>query len=668
MRLFAPALLLTSLLPVFACAQADLPGPDGRAYPDFRRAGALPGPAPKLVVPVSTHGGKPDDAQDDSAAFRAAIAAAAASPKGGIVLLEPGVYQLGEPLCITADRLWIRGAGKDRTTIEFTYGLNPGEIRFVGLSEGQRVTLDTSIEVHAYPGPGDSSYPEKAPPGQLKLLTLSSGGKVVTSRKQDEGGPFNLSIPLWRFTTAAGSLPLVARVEWTDGKSSETTLTLDVEATYLPDRARRLAQHEAAFTFIGDQWTHRSWYRWRLAEDASRGATRLRLTRAESIKRAADLAFIDQVNLPPPAHEVLRVGDSVALSAFATPEWKKATGNVPDFARINFARIAAIEGDTLVLDRPLRIDFPVAENSRLDARFPIRGCVVEGFTLRQTRQLWTHGILFQFAEDCLVRDVRVVKAGRNPVAIESSLQCEIRESEFDDGWYQVGGGTSYLGLGTSFDCLIQDVRTTRLRHAPVVNWSAAGNVFSRSTFQRSDANWHSGWCHENLVEDCVIDASTGSGSYGYGIYTSKPQSGHGATGPRNVFWGNLITSPQSGVLLGGAIDGTVIAYNRFIVRSGPGIDALATTTNTRVVGNHFVLAGPTQPLFKNHRSGTGWEVVDNRVFGGNGNLTIASSAPLAADKGNTFAPVNEGASTPRPVPPAPSLRDWQLKHHPLPRE
>ncbi|MBC8008812.1 MAG: hypothetical protein H7067_01785 [Burkholderiales bacterium] len=668
MRLSAPALLLTTFLPAFALAQADLPGPDGRLYPDFRRAGANPGPAPTRIVRVADHGGLPDDGKDDTAALRAAIAAASSSPEGGIVQLEPGVYLLGEPVCIIADKLWIRGAGKDRTTIEFTYGLDPGEIRFVGLRDGQRVTLDTSIEVHAYPGPGDSSNPDKAPPGQLKLLTLSSGGKVVASRKQDEGGPFNLSIPLWRFTTTAGSLPLVARVEWTDGKSAETPLTLDVEAKYLPDGARRLAHHEAAFTFIGDQWTHRSWYRWPLAEDAARGATRIRLTRGESIKRAPDLAFIDQVNPRPPAHEALRVGDSVAVSAFATPEWKKATGNKPDFSRVNYSRVAAIEGDTIVLDRPLRIDFPIAENSRLDARFPIRACVVEGFTLRQTKRLWTHGILIQNAEDCLVRDVRVLKAGRNPVAIEGSFQCEIRESEFDDGWYQIGGGTSYLGLGTSFDCLIQDLRTTRLRHAPVVNWSAAGNVFSRCTFLQSDANWHSGWCHENLVEDCVIDASTGSGSYGYGIYTSKPDSGHGATGPRNVFWGSVITSPLSGVLLGGAVDGTVIAYNRFVVRRGPGIEAFATTTNTRVIGNHFVLAGPTQPLFKNHATGTGWEVVDNHIFGGNGELALEGSAPRATEKGNTFSPVNQGASTPRPVPPASSLRDWQLKNHPLRHE
>ena len=656
---FVPALLTAAL------AAQDLPGPDGRDYPDFRRAGAQSGPPPSLVVPVSDFGGLPDDNKDDTAALRAAIAAASAGPAGGIVQLAPGTYQLGEPLCIASDHLWIRGAGRELTTIEFTYGLNPGDLRFIGLKNEDRVGLDTSIEVHAYPGPGDSTYPEKAPPGQLKLLTLLHDGKIVGTRRQNEGGPFDLNVPLWRITTAAGPLTLIARAEWTDGTSAETSLSLVVDSTYLPSGKRRLTQHVAAFTFIGDEWTHRSWYRWPLAADAPRGATRLTLSSGEGYPRAKDLPFIDQLNTPPPASQVLKPGDSVTITVFPTAVWKKATGNQPDFYRINFARVAAIDGDAIILDRPLRIDFPTTEHARLDVRYPIRDCGVTGFTLRQTRRIWTHGVLFQYAEDCHARDLRVLKAGRNPVAIESSLQCEVVDCDFDDGWYQIGGGTSYLGVGTSFDCLIDKVRTTRLRHAPVVNWSSAGNVFRRSLFTQSDANWHSGWCHENLVEDCRIDASTGSGSYGWGIYTSKPGTQHGATGPRNVFWGNDILSPKTAVMLGGSVDGTVIAYNRFKVANGPGVEAMPNTTNTVVVGNQFILSDPTQPLFKNHHTGTGWQVIGNQVFGGNGKLTIASSAPCDREELNSFSPLADSAQATRPVPPVLSLRDWQLQKHPL---
>ena len=645
-------------------AQADLVGPDGRLYPDFRRAGAHPGPRPDLVLSLADFGGRPNDGKDDTAAFQAALAELDAK-KGGTLRLAAGQYQLSHPLCITSDNTWIKGAGKDLTRIEFTYELKPGEIRFAGLADQQTVPLDTTVEVHAYPGPGDSTYAEKAPPGQLKLLTLSANGKVVATRKQDEGGPFNVAIPLWRITTAAGPLALTAKVEWTDGKTAETQLTLNVESTYLPEGQRRLKRYEAAFTFIGDEWTHRSWYRWPLATDAARGATRLTPARGETFPRALDLPFIAREGFPPAASAALKPGDSVAVTVFPTPEWKKATGNVPDFARNNFARVAAIEGDTIILDRPLRIDFPVAEKARLDARFPIRNGGVEGFTLVQTKQIWTHGILFQNAEDCIVRDVRVVKAGRNPVAIESSLQCEISDSEFDDGWYQIGGGTSYLGLGTSFDCLIQRIKTTRLRHAPIVNWSAAGNVFSQSSFYQSDANWHSGWCHENLVEACTIDASKGSGSYGWGIYTSRPETGHGSTGPRNVFWGNTILSPQTGAFLGGAVQGTAIVYNRFVVSQGPGVEAMSQTTGTSLIGNQFFISNANQPFFKNHRTGTGWEVVNNTIYGGNGNLTIASSPARAKESGNIFKPLVAPAGIAPPRPPAASLREWQLAKYPL---
>ena len=144
--------------------QAELPGPDGVAYPDWRRAG-VPGGIPELrvVARVEDFGGKAGDELDDTPAIRAAIAAAEKAG-GGAVEFGAGLYVLAEPVCILGDGIVLRGQGADKTKIEFRYGLDKGQVRFVNPAPGSKVNLDTTIEAHAYPGEKDSTY-EASEPG-----------------------------------------------------------------------------------------------------------------------------------------------------------------------------------------------------------------------------------------------------------------------------------------------------------------------------------------------------------------------------------------------------------------------------------------------------------------------------------------------------------------------
>lgn len=646
-----------------AASPAEIIGPDGIAYPDWRRAGIAGGiPNLPVVAKVVDFGGQAGDEQDDTEAIRAAIAAASAAG-GGAVEFGTGAYILREPICITADGIVLRGQGPDQTLIRFVYGLDRGEVRFVHPAPNATVPLDTTVEVHAFPGEKDSTYDAQSP-GQLESLALWLGDKMVAETKSNEGGPFRCAIPLWRITRESGPLELVARASWVGGATAETRLSFRVDASYLPHGQRRLTSHAAAFTFIGDEWSGRGLHRWMLAEDAPRGSLRLRPVRdGGEFARPLDLpGFTPATRSPAPA-EVLRPGDAVAISALTPEAWKKATGNVRDFSRLNYARVAAIDGEDIVLDRPLRFDLNTAESARLDVRHPLQGGGVEGLTLVQERRLWTHGIEFRFAENCWVRGVIVRKAGRNPISIEYSAHIEVRDTLLEDGWYQLGGGSSYFGFSTAFDCLAERVVTRRLRHAPVVNWSAAGNVFRDSSFDQSDANWHTAWTHENLLERCTIVATKGSGSYGYGLYTSRHRSFHGGTGPRNVFYANTFLAPDAGIYFGGAVADTMVLYNRFIVKNGPAIVAEPRSDSVRLTGNAFVVAAPRAPwvALVDGAKPTGWLLEQNTVSGGTG---IVLPKELEAQASNNHA-VPLDAKQAAMVPPAASIFLWQREQHPL---
>ena len=93
--------------------------------PDFSRAGYLDGAdlpsdlSSLKLVSVAEFGAKPDDQQDDTAAFLKAL-----QTEGGVVIFIPeGTYLLSDRLPITSSKTILRGESKDKTILLFTKGL-----------------------------------------------------------------------------------------------------------------------------------------------------------------------------------------------------------------------------------------------------------------------------------------------------------------------------------------------------------------------------------------------------------------------------------------------------------------------------------------------------------------------------------------------------------------
>ncbi len=621
---------------------ADIVGEDGIAYPDFRYAG-VPGGIPQIttVVRASDFGARPDDGADDHAGLIKAIEAVVAQG-GGVVQLEAGVYDLKQPLVITHDRVVIRGAGREATLIRFDY--LPAEIEsgkgvaFFDLKAGQTVGPDEFVVVHARPE-------------GLRALGISADGKTQRERKWHFhwGGTFDVdvaaSVLLDRL--GPGEHELTAWATYEDGSTVQSVIKVKLDPSRrVPEEQRRWVRvdHLGAITFQGASASSKQW---RLAADGKRGDTVIELAQA--------------VDLKP--------GDTIEIQAPATTRWhdlvKNACREWGVFRRYELL-VTRVDGSKVTVNQPLRIDYPVIDGSFIARIYPLRYGGVEDLSLEQVTRLWTDGVLFENVWGGWVRNIKVTMAGRDPVSTQKSKWCEVRDSQFSGAWYFGGGGTAYVGFATSYDCLMINVQADKQRHGPIVQWSAAGNVFSQCRFVGMDMQWHAGWTNENLFENVFVDARGEHGSYGCGAWASPPEDkAHGPNGPRNVVYNNHVLSSRDGLWVGGMNENWIIAHNLFHVRGDkPGMFFKDHSFDHIIVGNVIALESPRQPALELKTADcVGVEFKGNRIMGGRQAVT-QTAAPLAVDRDNQRQAYDPNPA--RPTPAVASIYQWQLDNKPLP--
>jgi hypothetical protein len=236
--------------------------------------------------------------------------------------------------------------------------------------------------------------------------------------------------------------------------------------------------------------------------------------------------------------------------------------------------------------------------------------------------------------------------------------CEIRDCIFDDAWFKGGGGTAYTGWDRCWDCLIENIETFKMRHAPLFQWAASGNVIRKSIFHDSDGQWHAGWTNENLIEQCVITSVTGHGGYGFGMWASPPQdTAHGPNGPRNVVYNCDVTSVKTGLWMGGMNENWLILHNRFTVQKGYGVFAKTASFDHIIKDNVFILKDNSSPMvFLASPDCIGVEITGNLSYGGNAKIASGSAKPILLEDNQAF-PL---AQAPRPKTAIPSIYEWQI--------
>ncbi|NSW55409.1 MAG: right-handed parallel beta-helix repeat-containing protein [Armatimonadetes bacterium] len=605
---------------------ADVVGPDGIVYPNWTKCGVQGGiPQVRAFANLADFGGVANDDEDDAAALdRACVACGKAG--GGAVVLGEGIYYMDRPVTIRDSGVVIRGQGAGKTRIIFRYALPESGVAIYAPQDGAKVGRNTQLEMHAVPA-------------KLMKMRLMVDDVVIKSWERSAHSGNTFAMTAWG-SQVVGKVPdgkhtLRGVAEYQDGSERTGQITIDVDSAYTEKNLVPWSQ--AAITFSGQGLVGPKRL---LAQDGKRGATQIELQDAGDLK----------------------AGDRILIDGPATERWKELTRNKCPWGtyRRYMVEITGVDGNKVSLAQPLRIEFPVIDGSYVQKLVATENCGLEGLSIEQTEDLWITTAQFNWAWNCWARGVTVRKCGRNPVYGGNAKFCEIRDCVFDDAWYKGGGGTAYTGWENCFDCLMEDCETFKFRHAPLYQWAASGCVIRNSVFHDSDGQWHSGWTNENLFENCIIESTYGNGGYGFGMWASPPEdTAHGPNGPRNVVYNCDVTSPKDGLWMGGMNENWLILYNRFTVAAGRGVFMKTASFDHIIKGNVFVLKDSTSPMVMLATPDcSGVEIIGNRVYGGSGKFAAGLGKPLVTE-GNQALELQDAA---RPVPPVPSIYEWQQQN------
>jgi len=606
---------------------ADVVGPDGIVYPNWTKCG-VQGRIPRVkpVARIEEFGAKSDDNRDDSQALAEACESVG-KRGGGAVVLDRGTYYLDRPVTVRYDNVVIRGKGPAETRLIFRYALPANAVAFYNPAPGSKVGPRTPIEMHA------------KPTGLVKM-TISVDNEIIGTwtRSKHSGNTFNFAVT-GRNALAkvrSGRHTLTGTAEYADGTKRSARIPIVLDSGF--DDQTPVPDTRAAITFAGKG---PAGPKLKLARDGKRGDTSLQLHNTST----------------------LRPGDCILIDAPATERWKKVTKNACKWGayRRYALLVKAVRGQTVLITQPLRIEFPVIDGAYVQRVEPIQRCGVESLYIEQTQNLWISSVVFYHGWNCWAKDLTVKKCGRFPVYGSMAKWCEIRDCVFDDAWFKGGGGTAYTGWDHSWDCLIENVQTFKMRHAPLFQWSAAGNVIRKSIFHESDAQWHAGWTNENLIEQCTITSVRGHGGYGYGMWASPPEdTAHGPNGPRNVVYNCDVSSERAALWFGGMNENWLILHNRFTAETGPGLFAKTSSFDHIIRNNTFVLKDSKSPMVQLATPDCiGIELENNTLHGGNGTIAVGPARP-AITRNNKTLPLSVPAARPKPQPA--SIYEWQLEN------
>ncbi len=603
---------------------ADIVGPDGLVYPNWTKCGVQGGiPSIKTFTTIEKFGGKANDNLDDSATLDRACQAAG-EKGGGAVLLDEGTYYLDRPVTICHNNVVVRGRGMNKTKLIFRYAIPKNGVGFYTPAPGSRVGKNTTIEIHCRPA------------GLMKMTIMADDTVIKRwERSTHSGNTFACSATGRDIIgkLSDGSHTLRGIGEYKDGTRLTGQIEVILDSTFIDNRSI-----PSSLAAIAIQGQGQAGSKIKLAQDGKRGDLTLNLQNTQGLK----------------------AGDCIYIEAPATDRWKKLTKNTckRGLYRCYEVTIKKIKGNVVTLDQPLRIEFPTIDGAFVRKVVPIQKCGIEDLSIEQTQNLWISTVLFHNAWNCWARGVKVKMCGRFPVYGQTAKWCEIRDCIFDDAWFKGGGGTAYTGWDRCCDCLIENIETFKMRHAPLFQWAASGNVIRKSVFHESDGQWHAGWTNENLIEQCVIESVTGHGGYGFGMWASPPEdNAHGPNGPRNVVYNCDVTSEKTGLWMGGMNENWMILHNRFTVQKGYGVFAKTASFDHIIKDNVFVLKDKSSPMvFLASPDCIGIEITDNFLYGGNAKIAAGSAKPVLLE-GNRALPLTDA---PRPKPAIPSIYEWQL--------
>jgi hypothetical protein len=219
--------------------------------------------------------------------------------------------------------------------------------------------------------------------------------------------------------------------------------------------------------------------------------------------------------------------------------------------------IKNVDGDVLVLDQALRIDYSIELNPEIRIIDPIKNCSIECLNIERSDEPESgagYNIFFNYAADSRVVGVESNKSVGSHIMINASTNIEVKGCFIHHAFTYDGAGTRGYGVtlnNHAGNCLIENNVFEYLRHAMMTKHGANGNVFaynySMSTHRdevvlkdySGDISLHGHFSYANLFEGNVVQQIYLDGYWG-------------PSGPYNTFFRNhlqnyglLITSSDT---------------------------------------------------------------------------------------------------------------------------
>jgi len=240
---------------------------------------------------------------------------------------------------------------------------------------------------------------------------------------------------------------------------------------------------------------------------------------------------------------VFAVGDYALVRQENDPSWN-ITDTWAFYSAGQVIRIAAVAGNTLTLERPLRHAYPLSRNPEIRRINANKNSGVDNLKLERrlagkaTTRDNTSTIHFSYAAQGWVRGVHSYKAFGSHIAIDNSTQIEVTGCYLNDAHEFDGGGSGY-GIKVqirSGECLIENNILRMLRHAILLQAGANGNVFGYNYSRDAksdnaptcagDLSLHGNYPYANLFEGNIVE------------HIWIDNSHDGINGPFNTFFRN----------------------------------------------------------------------------------------------------------------------------------
>ncbi|MEJ6952486.1 dockerin type I domain-containing protein [Natronospora cellulosivora (SeqCode)] len=179
------------------------------------------------------------------------------------------------------------------------------------------------------------------------------------------------------------------------------------------------------------------------------------------------------------------------------------------------ARVASIDGNKIVLDEPLRLNYDSQFNPIIRTQGFVEYVGFENFTIERIDTSPTYIFYFKNAANSWVKNVHSKFASKGHVYANTVYRLEVRDSFFDDATNWGSGGHGYgveLGYHTT-NSLVENNIFRRLRHSMMVHLGANANVFgyNYSIEPKSDGDWmpsdislHGHYAYHNLFEGNIV--------------------------------------------------------------------------------------------------------------------------------------------------------------------